>query len=226
MALLVPVCALAPWLVPWPWQQQAAQPSSDPSSIIVLAHSRAVTGRTEKTRQQPAPNEASVRALAKQLAATAGNGYDMPVSPAAVARVKTTPGPYERLGRVAIPRVKLNVAFGEGVYAKTLEKGPGHWPGTPMPGQTGNAVLSGHRNTHTAPFSGLHLLRSGDRVVVTNNGHKAVTYRVKDTKIVPEAKYKDYVVRQPSRSDDRVLTLFACHPAGDPTFRIVVRAQA
>jgi LPXTG-site transpeptidase (sortase) family protein len=221
-SLVLPVCAVTPWLVPWPWQQAAEGPSSDPSSIIVMAHSQAVTGRAKTAARPPAPSEAEVR----MLAATARAGYDMPVTAAAAARVRTTPGPYQRLGRVAIPRVHLDVAFGEGVFAKTLEKGPGHWPGTPMPGQNGNAVLSGHRNTHTAPFKYLNLLKHGDKVVVTLAGGKPVTFLVKDTTIVREAKFKDFVLRQPKEADARTVTLFACHPEGNPVYRIVIRAAA
>ena len=33
-----------------------------------------------------------------------------------------------------------------------LAKGPGHYPGTPLPGQIGNAAIAGHRTTHGAPF--------------------------------------------------------------------------
>ena len=220
-ALVIGVCAVGPWLVPYPWQQAQELPGNDPSSIIVLSHSQAVTGRVRPLHDQ-APTEASV----KQLAAAARAGYDTPVSAAAASKVRTTPGPYERLGRVAIPRVGLDVAFGEGVHASALDHGPGHWPGTPMPGQDGNAVLSGHRNTHTAPFKYLNLLRHGDKITVTVKGSKSVTFRVDKTTIVKEAKFKDLVLRQPKDPDARTITLFACHPEGNPVFRIVVHATA
>jgi len=212
---------VAPWLVPWPWQQTHTAPSNDPSSIIVLARSQAVTGRATTAPVSP-PGDRSV----SDLAIAAKSGYDVPVSAAAVSRVKTTPGPYQKLGRVAIPRIGLDVAFGEGVYEKALLKGPGHWPGTPMPGQDGNAVLSGHRNTHTAPFKYLNLLERGDKVVVTVKGDKPVTFKVTGTTIVREAAFKEFVLRQPSAPDARTVTLFACHPEGNPVFRIVVRAEA
>jgi sortase A len=212
---------VVPWLVPWPWQQAKEPAASDPSSIIELAHSPAVTGR-DRAAPAPGPSDRSVR----ELAAAARAGYDMPVSAAAASKVRTTPGPYERLGRVVIPRMGLDVPFGEGVHAKVLEHGPGHWPGTPMPGQLGNSVLSGHRNTHTAPFNQLNLLDRGDKVITTVRGRKPVTYRVDHTSIVKEAKYKDLVLRQPKNPDARAITLFACHPAGNPVFRIVVHATA
>lgn len=185
-----------------------------------MAHSQAVTGRA-KTTTMPAPGAGSV----KELTTTARSGYDVPVSAAAVAKVRTTPGPYQKLGRVAIPRIGLDVSFGEGVYAKALDHGPGHWPGTVLPGQEGNSVLSGHRNTHTAPFKYLNLLKHDDKIVVTVKGRKPVTFRVQKTTIVREAKFKDFVLQQPTNPDIRAVTLFACHPEGNPVFRIVVSAE-
>ena len=221
--LLIPLCAIGPWLVPWPWQQHQQTPTSDPSSIIRLAQSQAVTGRKPGVpNRQVLPTDRTVRGVA----AAARAGYDVPVPAAVAAKVRTTPGRYQPLGRIEITRIGLDVAFGEGVYAKALERGPGHWPGTPMPGQDGNSVLSGHRNTHTAPFKLLNLLRPGDKIEVTVKGEKATTFRVEDTTIVKEAKFKNFVLRQPKDPHARSITLFACHPAGHPVFRIVVRATA
>lgn len=153
-------------------------------------------------------------------------GNDLPVSPEEVSAVSTVPGPYEKLGRLQIPKIGLDVSYGEGVFEKTLLKGPGHWPGTPMPGREGNSVISGHRNTHTQPFKELDELNPGDEIIATQGDAKPVTYTVQGTKIIPEAEYKDYVLRQPDESGDREITLFACHPEGNPIFRIVVQATA
>jgi sortase A len=136
------------------------------------------------------------------------------------------PGPYRALGRIAIPAIGLDVAYGEGVFEKTLVRGPGHWPGTPMPGRLGNAVISGHRNTHTQPFKELDRLRPGDSIIVEDEQGRATTFAVTGTTIVPEADYKDFVLGQPEDADGRELTLFACHPEGNPIFRIVIKATA
>ena len=53
----------------------------------------------------------------------------------------------------------------EGVTPADLTKGPGHYPGTALPGQPGNLVVSGHRTTYLAPFNRLDRLRPGDAVV-------------------------------------------------------------
>lgn len=181
------------------------------------------TGPAAKT-EDPGPTDDTVRQLAATVAGAGGRGYDLPVS-ANVGKVKTVPGPYQKLGQIQIPSVGLNVQYGEGVFEKTLNRGPGHWPGTPMPGSEGNTVLSGHRNTHTQPFKELDELRHGDKIVATY-GKKKTTYRVFKTTIVPEAKFKDFVVRQPKNDGAREITLFACHPEGNPIFRIVVQAMA
>nr|MDT0667201.1 sortase [Micromonospora sp. DSM 115978] len=54
----------------------------------------------------------------------------------------------------------------EGVTVEALELGPGHYPGTALPGEIGNFVVSGHRTTYGAPFSRLDELDAGDPVVV------------------------------------------------------------
>ena len=219
-ALLVPVSALAPWVVSW--QAPVADPSADPSAVI----KQAVAAQGPQSRRSAvAPSAAVVQALSRQLAEPAGQGYDKPVSAKQAAAVRTTPGKYQTVGRIEIPRIGLDVAYGEGVHESVLERGPGHWPGTALPGDPGTAVLSGHRNTHTAPFKELDMLRPGDKIKVTVGRGKATTFRVLDTTIVPEAKYPAFVLKPAKDPDSRNLTLFACHPEGQPVFRIVVRAS-
>lgn len=212
---VIALCAAVPLVIK---NRAATEASNQPSTIF-----EQVEPSGSKT-EDPAPTADSVRALAAAVAGAGGQGYDIPVS-ANVGKVKTVPGPYRKLGRIQISSVGLDTQYGEGVYEKTLNRGPGHWPGTPMPGSEGNAVLSGHRNTHTQPFKQLDELRHGDKIIVSY-GHKTTTYRVFKTTIVREAKFKEFVVRQPSGVGAREITLFACHPEGNPIFRIVVQAMA
>ncbi len=221
--IVVPLCAVAPWFVHWPWQGNHVA-TDNPSSVIQQARSAQPTP-TRGASKSNVPTEDSIKAVTRAVAGSAGS-YDLPV-PAEVAAVRTTPGGYEKLGRIKIPSVGLDVAYGEGVYAKALERGPGHWPGTPLPGEAGNSVLSGHRNTHTQPFKELDRLKHGDKIQVSvGKAGDSVTFRVDSTTIVPEAQFKDFVLRQPSDPKTRQITLFACHPEGNPIFRIVVRATA
>lgn len=222
-ALAIPLCAVAPWLIPWPWQNDVAPAVSDPSAYIRQARAEQDPDRLGQ-HADALPSAAVIKALTKQLANPAGQGYDTPVSAKAAANVQTKPGKYQKIGRIRIPRIGLDVTYGEGVYAKALDHGPGHWPGTPLPGRYGTAVLSGHRNTHTRPFKYLNVLRPGDKVVTSVGKEKSMTFRVVDTTIVPEAKYPAFVLKAAKNPASRNLTMFACHPEGNPIFRIVIRA--
>ena len=68
------------------------------------------------------------------------------------------------LGRIVIPKIKVDVVVIEGVGKSDLREGPGHWPETPFPGQGGNFVVSGHRTTYGAPFFKLDRLKAGDEI--------------------------------------------------------------
>jgi sortase A len=54
----------------------------------------------------------------------------------------------------------------EGTGESVLETGPGHYPGTALPGQPGNFAVAGHRVGKGAPFNDLDLLSSCDAIVV------------------------------------------------------------
>lgn len=216
LLMVVAVCAAVPLLI----NSRRSVPES--SGVPSLLQQVAPPDLDENA--DLGPTDETVRELAATVAEAPRRGYDIPVS-AAVGDVTTVPGPYRKLGRVKIAAIGLDTQYGEGVYEKTLDRGPGHWPGTPIPGSEGNAVLSGHRNTHTQPFKELDELRHGDKITVTA-GDRSTTYRVTKTTIVPEAKFKDFVVDQPEGDGVREITLFACHPEGNPIYRIVVRGVA
>ena len=130
------------------------------------------------------------------------------------------------VGRLTIPAMDLRTSYFEGVHDAVIDRGPGHWPGTPLPGQEGNSVFSGHRATHGAEFVDLDVLDPGDRIVMRVGGRdEPYTYRVRGTTIVDQSRYVPYVTRQPVAQDARILTLFACNPVWDSTHRIVVRAE-
>lgn len=221
--LVLLLCAVVPWLIPWPWQNLSEQSAAAPGASSTVPVTQ--PGSSTSTATDEPPTDETVKQLDKKLAGQK-EAYDLPVDRTEVKGVSTEPGPYKKLGRVAIPRVGLDVAFGEGVFAETLDKGPGHWPGTPMPGRAGNSVVSGHRNTNTQPFKRIDELEPGDKIVVTLEGQERTTFIVDDTTIVPEPKYREFVLRQPEGSNTRQLTIFACHPEGNPINRIVVRATA
>lgn len=54
----------------------------------------------------------------------------------------------------------------EGVGQDVLAAGPGHYPGTALPGALGNVAIAGHRVGHGAPFDAAGELQSCDAIVL------------------------------------------------------------
>jgi sortase (surface protein transpeptidase) len=65
----------------------------------------------------------------------------------------------------------------EGASEVELEKGPGHYVGTAMPGEQGNFAVAGHRVGRGSPFLDLDRMRPGDPIVVETDDSWFV-YRV------------------------------------------------
>lgn len=132
----------------------------------------------------------------------------------------TTPPPDlgEAMASIQIPRIDLDKFVVEGVGVEDLKKGPGHYPGTAMPGEIGNAAIAGHRTTYGAPFGRLDELDVGDPIVVTTRSGE-FTYEVIESKVVsPE----DVWVLDPT--PDGRLTLTTCHPRYSAAQRLIIVA--
>ena len=56
------------------------------------------------------------------------------------------------LGELEIPHIGLSVVVVEGTEARDLREAVGHIPGTALPGQAGNVVIAGHRDTFFRPL--------------------------------------------------------------------------
>jgi len=123
-------------------------------------------------------------------------------------------------GIITIPKIGVEKVFVEGVQLTDLAKGPGHYPGTPLPGQIGNAAIAGHRTTHGAPFYNVDALAPGDKIFVQTLAGK-YTYKVYRAPFA--VKPTDYwVVRN---TKDAQLTLTSCNPRYSAAERIVIKAR-
>jgi sortase A len=65
----------------------------------------------------------------------------------------------------------------QGSSPEDLKQGPGHLPGTPLPGEFGNSVVVGHRLTYGGPFAHLDRLTTGDTITVLT-GQGQFAYKV------------------------------------------------
>ncbi|GAA3130629.1 sortase A [Kribbella aluminosa] len=178
----------------------------------------------------PADDEALVNRMLDQLRAgkpvepqfPAG---DNPAAGAPIEAIRAKPGQQLHLGELEIPRLGVRQPLNNGVDEAALVHGVGHWPGTPLPGSPGNSVISGHRSTHEKPFLYLDRLRPGDPIIATV-GSTRTTYKIVRTTIVPQAQYVAFVLKQPNRPGEKLITLFACNPITAHYQRIVVQARA
>ncbi|MGB8650188.1 MAG: class E sortase [Mycobacteriales bacterium] len=114
----------------------------------------------------------------------------------------------------------------EGVSHADLKRGPGHYPGTALPGGLGNVTISGHRTTYGAPFNRLDELHTGDPIVL-ETATMFFTYRVIEQKVVsPQAIGETYPV--PERAGvaptQHLLTLTTCNPKYSARTRLIIRA--
>ncbi len=113
----------------------------------------------------------------------------------------------------------------QGTGLPQLALGPGHVPGTALPGEVGNFAIAGHRVTAGNPFWSLPALRGGSLVYVET---VAGTYEYQvsgrprwvspdDTAALAPVPYRP---GQPARR--RMLTLITCDPPWTGTSRVIV----
>lgn len=123
------------------------------------------------------------------------------------------------IGEIDVPRLGIQTMVVEGDSNKILRRAVGHMPETPLPWESGNVALAGHRDSFFRP---LRNVRSGDAITLkTVNGD--FQYEVESTEVVPA---NDMHVLD--ASSGRTLTLITCFPfyyIGSAPNRFIVRAR-
>ena len=132
----------------------------------------------------------------------------------------------------------------EGTTPAVLKQGPGHYPGTAMPGEVGNFSVAGHRVGRGSPFLDLDKLEPGDAIVVETAAQWFV-YRVIGDAASGSFTDADYpgiegrhIVKpsayeaiSPVPGDDdaapaqSLLTLTTCHPKFSAAERMIIHAH-
>jgi sortase A len=127
------------------------------------------------------------------------------------------------VARLLAPAQHADLLVLAGASGRTLAFGPGHLDGSAQPGDTGNAVITAHRDTH---FRFLKTANPGDAIVVERaDGHQR-RFRIRTTYV---ADYRN--LRLPRDTAVPTLTLVTCFPfdaldAGGPLRYIVVAEAA
>ena len=137
-----------------------------------------------------------------------------------IATTQADPAIDQPVGLLSIPKIGILDAIVEGVGEAQLEQGPGHYPGTSLPGEAGNVAIAGHRTTYAHPFYNLDALSPGDNIfIMTTQG--LFKYTVNGSQVVAPT---DVAVLNtlPGKS---TLTLTTCNPRYSAATRLVVTAD-
>ncbi len=143
--------------------------------------------------------------------------------------------------RIIVPRISQNVpiirvptdmllrrdwAGLEKQVQEALRHGVVHFPGTAMPGEEGNIVVTGHSSyfpwdpgRFKDVFALLHQVNIGDRVVIYHE-QKKYEYQIYDKKVVSPSQIEVLTQKGESR-----LTLITCTPVGTDLNRLVLLAR-
>ncbi|HEY6029344.1 MAG TPA: class D sortase [Gaiellaceae bacterium] len=138
---------------------------------------------------------------------------------AEAAAYRRTLHPGDPLGRITVGRIGLRIVVVQGTDHESLKKGPGHYPGSYLPGQGHLIYVAGHRTTYLAPFSHIDAIRAGDYVTL-ELPYGTFKYVVTGHRVVPST---DVSVLRPGHRE--LLILQACHPRFFATHRYLVYAR-
>ncbi|MCJ7688064.1 MAG: class D sortase, partial [Clostridiaceae bacterium] len=124
------------------------------------------------------------------------------------------------MGIISIPKIDVNVALSEGIGTDVLKYAVGHFTGTPMPGENGNACFAGHRSyTYNQYFNRLDELSIGDIIIVTTRVGE-FEYEVYESKVVePEE------ISVLDNTKGAEITLVTCTPIRVATHRLIVKGK-
>jgi sortase A len=184
--------------------------------IVLLFAAYEVYGKTALIHDQQS-------ALENQLAQAWGVPAIAPTAAPGAAALAPPSG--NAVGRLYLPKLHLHWVVVEGVAPRDIRYGPGHYPGTALPGQPGNFSVAGHRVIGI--FWDLDRIQPGDVAIVeTRTGW--YVYRVTENHIVTPHS-TEVVAPLPNRPgvapDGAYLTMTTCNPKYNNYQRMAVHAR-
>ena len=187
------------------------------TSAPTISRASTTTSSLPATTTQPTTTTSTAIAVTSTTIAVTTTSEALP-QPLAAPEARAAE-PIIELGTIEMPSLGVSKSLFEGVSLTVLDHGPGHWPGTAMPGHLGNVVIGGHRTSYDRPFRHIDQLAPGDEVILTTAEGRFV-YKVTSTEVVtPDAMW---IIDQTAAY---TATLFACHPVGSTKERIVVHLE-
>jgi sortase A len=122
------------------------------------------------------------------------------------------------IARLEIRKLNLSVMVREGIDTGTLRRAVGHIPSSAMPGDIGNFVVTGHRDTFFRPLRGIS--RNDEIRAVTRS--RIYLYRVYALSIVSADDVE--VLRPTKRPECTLVTCFPFDYIGPAPRRLIVQA--
>lgn len=139
-----------------------------------------------------------------------------------------TPAAGDPVGVITIDKIGVDKVVVEGTTVPDLRRAPGHYEGSAMPGQLGNAAIAGHRTTYGAPFGDLDQLVRGDTISVRTLRGTWEYEVLPDYPIAvkpSQTEVLDPTIDEATGQPLATLTLTTCEPKYQATERLVVKAQ-
>jgi sortase A len=157
----------------------------------------------------------------------APTGTTRPAATTTPGELSPAPADGDAVGVIKIDKIGVDKVVVEGTTVADLRKGPGHYAGSPMPGQVGNSAIAGHRTTYGAPFADLDQLSRGDRISVRTLTGTWVYVLVDDPFVVKPTQTEVLEPTVDPRTGQQLatLTLTTCDPKYRATERLVAKAQ-
>jgi sortase A len=182
--------------------------------LLFVAYQLFGTNLTEHRNQARLAKQFDTQIVQHQQTATS--------TPSTVpADVEPSAPPGGAIDHLVIPKIGVDKFVVEGTGEEDLRRGPGHYTGTALPGQNGNAAIAGHRTTYGAPFFRLNDLGPGDEIKITDLEDRTWIYKVSQPPEVVSP--NDVAVLNPTPFAQ--LTLTTCNPRFSATSRLIVFAR-
>ena len=122
--------------------------------------------------------------------------------------------------KILIPKIGVEWIVHEGTDNASLKRGPGHYPGTALPGESSLCVIAGHRTTYGAPFNKVDKLEVGDEIILQSANSDSFVYTVTAK---AEVKPDDVSLLTPTTYGSLALT--TCTPKFYATRRLIIFAN-
>ena len=145
-----------------------------------------------------------------------------PVSAEKKKKINNSPPPTtgDTVGILKIQKINAELAIVEGTDPDDLEKGVGHYKGSYFPGDKGQIVLSGHRDT---VFRKLGVLKIGNHLTI-EMPYGNYTYEITHTKIV-KSNDKSIITLQKQQEELILTTCYPFHYVGNAPKRYIIYAK-